>query len=77
HRTRRQATDQPSQQRYGSIHLVRMRYDNRTKEYVARRTAEGLSKKDILRCLKRFIAREVYQHLAHPNPMPKPLLQTA
>ncbi|MDQ0843363.1 IS110 family transposase [Streptomyces sp. V1I6] len=58
------------------IALVRMRYDNRTKDYVARRTAEGMSKRDILRCLKRFIAREVYQHLARPNPMPKKLLQT-
>ncbi len=28
-------------------------------EYVARRTAQGMSKKDIIRCLKRFVAREV------------------
>lgn len=49
------------------IALVRMRYDARTREYVARRTAEGLSKKDIIRCLKRFIAREVYQHLVGPS----------
>ncbi|WP_328401198.1 IS110 family transposase [Streptomyces sp. NBC_00390] len=58
------------------IALVRMRYDNRTKEYVDRRTAEGMSKRDILRCLERFIAREVHQHLARPSPMPKKLLQT-
>ncbi|MBS2966691.1 IS110 family transposase [Actinocrinis puniceicyclus] len=45
------------------IALVRMRYDTRTQAYVARRTAEGMPKKDILRCLKRFIAREVYKHL--------------
>ncbi|MEU9397050.1 IS110 family transposase [Streptomyces sp. NPDC048324] len=60
-----------------TIALVRMRYDERTKGYVARRVAEGMSKKDILRCLKRFIAREVYKHLTRPSTTPKPLLQTA
>lgn len=40
-----------------------MRYDHRTRDYVARRTAEGMSTKDIMRCLKRFVAREVYRHL--------------
>jgi transposase len=30
---------------------------------VARRTKEGLSKKEIIRCLKRYVAREVYPHL--------------
>jgi len=34
-----------------------------TIDYVIRRTAEGLSKKDIIRCLKRFVAREVYHAL--------------
>lgn len=48
------------------IALVRMRYDPRTRDYVTRRTAEGMTKKDILRCLKRFIAREVYKHLTTP-----------
>lgn len=59
------------------IALVRMRYDQRTQNYVARRTSEGMSKKDILRCLKRFIAREVYGHLTRPHHIPKPLTQTA
>ncbi|MFE4674515.1 transposase, partial [Streptomyces sp. NPDC056723] len=60
-----------------TIALVRMRYDPRTRLYVARRTAEGMSKKDIFRCLKRFIAREVYKHLTSMN-IPRPhLLQTA
>ncbi len=40
--------------------LCRMRWDPRTRAYVARRTKEGLSKKDIIRCLKRMIARELY-----------------
>ncbi|MFF5011536.1 IS110 family transposase [Streptomyces phaeochromogenes] len=46
-----------------AIVMVRMKYDARTQGYVTRRTAEGLSKKDIIRCLKRFVAREVYHHL--------------
>ncbi|MFD5164484.1 IS110 family transposase [Streptomyces hawaiiensis] len=46
-----------------TIVLVRMRHDPRTRDYVARRTLEGLQTKDIFRCLKRFIAREVYRHL--------------
>ncbi|MFF1848043.1 IS110 family transposase [Streptomyces sp. NPDC058217] len=50
-----------------TIALVRMRYDPRTRLYVTRRTAEGMSKKDIFRCLKRFIAREVYKHLTSMN----------
>jgi transposase len=43
--------------------LARMRRDRRTQEYVARRTAEGKSKREIIRCLKRYIAREVYRVL--------------
>ena len=31
--------------------------------YVEKRTAQGLSKKDIIRCLKRYLIREVYQLL--------------
>jgi transposase len=45
------------------IVVVRMRHDQRTKAYVARRTAEGLSKKEIMRCLKRYVTREVYRAL--------------
>ncbi|MFF6979287.1 hypothetical protein ACFZAV_16425 [Streptomyces sp. NPDC008343] len=40
-----------------------MQHDQRTRDYVARRTAVGMSTKDIMRCLKRFTAREVYRHL--------------
>jgi transposase len=43
------------------ICVVRMARDQRTKHYVARRTAEGKSKREIMRCLKRYIAREVYR----------------
>ena len=40
--------------------LCRLRWDPRTQAYMARRTTEGLSKKDIIRCLKRLIAREIF-----------------
>lgn len=43
--------------------LVRMRWHEPTKVYVARRTTEGLSKREIIRCLKRYVAREIYQIL--------------
>jgi transposase len=39
--------------------LARMRRDQRTQAYVARRTQEGKSKPEIIRCLKRYVAREV------------------
>jgi transposase len=48
------------------ICVVRMRHDERTREYVARRTVEGKSKREIMRCLKRYIAREIYRLLAPP-----------
>ncbi|MDZ4872192.1 MAG: hypothetical protein CLLPBCKN_001580 [Chroococcidiopsis cubana SAG 39.79] len=41
--------------------IVRMRYHEPTKAYLARRTAQGLSKREIIRCLKRYLAREIYQ----------------
>lgn len=40
--------------------LCRLRWDTRTQEYAARRTAEGKSRSEIIRCLKRYVAREVY-----------------
>ena len=42
---------------------VRMRHHQPTRNYVERRTAEGLTKREIIRCLKRYIAREVYNNL--------------
>lgn len=43
-----------------TIAMARMRSDPRTKAYVERRTLEGLTGKEICRCLKRYIARELY-----------------
>ncbi len=50
--------------------LGRMSWDERTREYVARRTAEGKSKREVLRCLKRYVAREVYRILTAPDTLP-------
>src|SRR5204863_248597 len=45
------------------IVTIRMTRDPRTKAYVARRTAEGKTTKEIIRCLKRYVAREIYKAL--------------
>jgi transposase len=45
------------------IVITRMSSHPATRAYVARRTKEGLSKPEIIRCLKRYSAREVYPHL--------------
>jgi transposase InsO family protein len=54
-----------------TIAMVRMRSDPRTKAYVARRTSEGRTSKEIRRCLKRYIVRELYplilSDLSHAN----------
>jgi transposase len=55
------------------ICLARMRRDQRTKEYVARRTQEGKSKREIIRCLKRYIAREVYRVLVSYDARSSPI----
>ena len=46
------------------IVITRMAHDPRTQAYVTRRTSEGKTKKEIIRCLKRYVAREVYKILA-------------
>jgi transposase len=45
------------------IVLCRLRHDPATRAYAQRRTAEGKSKKEIIRCLKRYVAREIYRTL--------------
>jgi transposase len=52
------------------VALVRMMSDTRTRNYVARRRSEGKNTKEIMRCLKRYIAREIYDQLLHPQPAP-------
>jgi len=47
--------------------MVRLTCDERTQTYVARRTVQGMAKRDIIRCLKRYVAREVYHALFAPH----------
>ena len=50
------------------IALVRLATDPTTRAYAEKRITQGKSKKDVLRCLKRAIAREVYRLIVHPRP---------
>ena len=52
------------------IATIRLRTDPRTIEYAQRRQAEGKTRKEIIRCLKRYIARQVYQLLTNPHQTP-------
>jgi transposase len=45
-----------------------MSRDERTRNYVDKRTAEGKTKREIIRCLKRYIARELYPILTSSLP---------
>ncbi len=45
------------------IVFTRMSGDERTRKYVARRLAEGRTTREIMRSLKRYVARELYPHL--------------
>ena len=45
------------------IAVCRLRHCQRTRAYATKRTADGLSRREILRCLKRYIARETYHTL--------------
>lgn len=53
-----------------SIAKTRMERDPRTQAYVQRRTSQGLSKRRIRRCLKRYIARQLFRTLAATNTEP-------
>jgi transposase len=66
HRLNRQGNRDANRALY-VIAFGRMSRDERTRTYVARRTAEGKSKREIIRCLKRYIARELYRILTLPS----------
>ena len=55
------------------IVFTRMGSHPPTRTYVERRTAEGKSKAEIIRCLKRYVAREVYPHLRAARRLTPPL----
>ncbi|MGW0633021.1 IS110 family transposase [Streptomyces sp. NPDC002758] len=55
------------------IVLTRLRHDQRTRLYLERRTGDGKSKREIMRCLKRYVAREIHRCIAAaPLPVPGP-----
>ncbi len=59
-----------NRQANSALHMIvvcRMRTDPRTRTYVQRRTQEGLSKREVMRCLKRYVAREIYRVLTAPR----------
>lgn len=56
---------------------VRLVHDTRTREYAAKRTAHGKDRKDIIRRLQRYIAREVYREITNALPPAKPISHAA
>lgn len=52
------------------VAIVRMRGHEPTKTYARRRTAEGKTRREIVRCIKRYIVREIYRNLC-PSPAPQ------
>ena len=46
-----------------TVAIVRMSHDEKTKKYVAGRISEGKTKREAIRCLKRYIARDIYRIL--------------
>jgi transposase len=55
--------DRQLNQALHTIVLTRIRHDQRTRDYVERRTSEGKTSREIRRCLKRYIARDLYRTL--------------
>ena len=52
------------------IVLVRLSHDLRTREYMGLRTQEGMSKTEVIRCIKRYVAREVFPALRRSFTVP-------
>jgi hypothetical protein len=48
--------------------MVRRRYDPTTRDHMARRIKQGNSKREVIRCLKRHLAREVFAALRQITP---------
>ena len=59
-------TDRRANSTLYRIALSRLRWDARTRDYLARRIAEGKTRREAIRCLKRYIAREIYQIITSP-----------
>jgi transposase len=66
HRLNRGGNRQANSALYHVV-ITRMRHDQKTRDYVARRLTEGKTMGEIARILKRYVAREVFKHLPHPT----------
>ena len=67
--TRHRLNRRGDRQFNSALHIVaiqRQRHDPRTRAYFDKRRAEGKTDRDIRRCLKRYIAREIFNVLEHP-----------
>jgi transposase len=53
-----------------TITLTRLRWNPATRAYLQRRLTEGKTRREAIRCLKRYIARELYQLITKPQPQP-------
>ncbi|MBA8957786.1 IS110 family transposase [Actinomadura namibiensis] len=60
-----------------TIAIARLRWNTRTRDYVARRQTQGKTRREAIRCLKRYIAREIYQLITNPSPPNRALPSTA
>ncbi|MEU7748143.1 IS110 family transposase [Nonomuraea sp. NPDC049158] len=50
-----------------TIVLARLRWDPRTRDYVERRITDGKTRREAIRCLKRYIARDIYRMIRNPQ----------
>jgi transposase len=56
-----------------ALHMIaisRMTHDQETRDYVAKRRSEGLTTKEIRRCVKRYLARRIYRILENQSEVP-------
>jgi transposase len=51
-----------------TVVLSRLRYDSATRDYAERRIKEGKSRREVKRCLKRYVARQLFRLLEGPQP---------
>ena len=66
-RMERETPGQRPRPNYGHPHVTRSRYCPHTQAYITKRTAEGKTPREAQRCLKRYIARQIYRLLQHPK----------
>ena len=76
-KTRRRRLNRGGDRRANSalhhIALTRARDEQRTRDYLDRRTSQGMTRREATRCIKRYIAREIYHLIAQLNPAEKNL----